>query len=127
MEIKSEDIGIKFYFDESDESYGSVTLRVCAPEEELRIDGLVNKPIRKFKGGKFHEYTETNSKLFYKLLWDYCIVDWENVTQHQKELECNKENKNKVMMGNAAFSTFVQKHITDMKEELEEGKGLVKN
>ena len=31
------------------------------------------------------------------------------------------------MMVNAAFSTFVQKHITDMKEELEEGKGLAKN
>lgn len=125
MECKSENT-IKFYFDETDESYGSVTLRVCPPDEKLKITKRVDKPLWKVKSGQRVNVGEFNTELFYKLYYNYCIVDWENIILDGQEAECNDVNKNKIMLKVATISAFISKKLDELTEEVEEG-NLAKN
>ena len=99
--------GVTFFFDDPDESKGSVTLRVCPPDELTRIEKITDEVKVKYRRGQRHEYKERDDKKFDLMLWDYTIVDWSGVTANQTPLACTDENKQRLMGGSAWFAGFV--------------------
>lgn len=109
----SENKGAWFYFDPTDESLGGVCLRELTPGESRRIEKLTVRTKKKFKRGTAYEDTNENKDLAFKLRWDFCIVGWKEVALDGVQLECNKENKVKMM----EVVNFV-KFVVDSLEEL---------
>lgn len=126
MNLESKKTGTKFYFDEDNKKNGSITLRVATAEESMRIDKIVTSKVWKRKAGQSVEIVERDEKLSIKLLYDFCIISWENLQIDGQESECNKESKYKLMMNHPAFSSFVSKCIDELNEQIEDG-GLGKN
>ena len=125
MEFK-EDTGTWFYFKEEDESQGGVCLRTLSPTESSRIDRLTIKKKNKFKAGVHFVETEVDEKMSSRLMWDYVITDWVNISLGGKEIECNATNK--VMMINIPiFSNFILKSLEKLQDNIENGIDLAKN
>jgi hypothetical protein len=123
----SKNEGVWFYFDPENESVGGVCLRELTPEENLRIEKLTTKTKRKFTRGQLVEDTRVDEKLTWRLRWDYCIVDWSNVSLDGHPLECDTDNKVK-MMNVTDFIKFVVEalnELVDSNKVLEEAR--VKN
>lgn len=99
--------GTKFFFDEDNPEEGSMTVRVC---NGAALGDIIKKTTKKkaeFRKGGRHEWREVNEDLQNKLIWDYCIVGWENITDAaDKPIECTMENKALLMRGSIQFSRF---------------------
>ena len=111
--FKSENPGTWFYYNPDDESQGGVCLRELSTDEYERIERLTIKKKRKFRHGAAYDDITEDKKLASKLRWDYCIVDWKKTELDGQELECNSENKVKMMK----VIDFV-KHVVDSLTEL---------
>lgn len=111
--FKSENPGTWFYYDPDDESQGGVCLRELSTDEHARIERLTVKKKKKFKRGVPYDDVQTDEKLASKLRWDFCIVDWKKTCLDGQELECNSENKVRMMK----VIDFV-KHVVDSLNEL---------
>lgn len=111
--FNSENLGTWFYYNPDDESQGGVCLRELSIDESERIDKLTIKITKKFKRGQWVEDKKVDEKLASKLRWDYCITDWKKTNLDGQELECNKENKVKMMK----VIDFV-KHVVDSLNDL---------
>ena len=114
-DFSSKNNGQWFYFDQDNESLGGVCLRELPPDEFDRIEKLTVKHKKKFKRGVFVDDITTDEKLASKLRWDYCITEWKMVSLDGQVLDCNSENKVKMMK----VTDFV-KHIGDSLGELVE-------
>jgi hypothetical protein len=99
--------GVEFFFDDNNVSKGSVTLRVCPPDELTRIEKITDEVKVKYRRGQRHEYKVRDEKKFDLMLWDYTIVAWSGVTANKAPLECTAENKQRLMGGSAWFAGFV--------------------
>ncbi len=95
--FNSENPGTWFYFDPDDESQGGICLRELSTCEHDRIERLTVRKKKKFKRGVPYDDVQTDEKLASKLRWDFCIVDWKGVNLDGRELECNSENKVKMV------------------------------
>lgn len=111
--FKSENPGTWFYYNSEDESQGGVCLRELSTDEHQRIEKLTVKTKKKFKHGAAYDVKEVDEKLAAKLQWDFCIVDWSKTSLDSQELECNSENKVKMMK----VIDFV-KHVVDSLNDL---------
>lgn len=125
-DINKEDNGTKFYFDENDESYGSVTIKSLDAEELSKITKETTHKSYKKVMGQVIPIEDIDEKKSSKMLWDACIVSWDNVTENGEVLECNKDSKYRLMTKNVRFRTFVSNCIEDLNESIENG-GLAKN
>lgn len=121
-----ENTGTWFYFDDSDESQGGVCVRTLSSEESVRIDKLTVTTKDKFKSGNHYVKTEVNEKLSSRLMWDYVITDWSSVVVDGKDLECDADNKIK-LMNDPNFMNFIVKSLETLQDNIESGRNLVKN
>lgn len=115
LDLNSKNIGTWFYFDPENEAAGGVCLRELTAEELTRIENLTVTIKKKFKRGAWIEDKIVDEKLASKLRWDFCIVDWKEVSIDGQVLECTAENKVRAMK----IINFV-KIIVDNLEELTE-------
>jgi len=120
--FKSENLGIWFYFNSDDESKGGVRLRELSTDEYDRIERLTVKTKKKVIRGVPVDDKKEDSKLASRLRWDYCITDWKEVYLDGKLLDCDTENKVK-MMKVIDFVKFVVdslNELVDVNRSLEE-------
>lgn len=123
-QFSSKNEGQWFYFDPSNEDLGGVCLRELSTEEHTRIEKLTIKHKKKIMRGVLVDDATTNEKLESKLRWDYCITGWKEVVLDNQSLECNSENKVK-MMKVTDFVKFVADslgEIVDTNKALEEAR-----
>jgi len=113
--FKSENPGTWFYFNPDNESAGGVCLRELSVDEVDRIERLTVKTKKKVSRGVVVEDKKEDTKMASRLRWDFCIVDWSEVSLDGKQLECTTENKVKMMK----VTDFV-KFIVDSLNELVE-------
>lgn len=115
LDLNSKNVGTWFYFDPDNPDAGGVCLRELSTEENARIERLTVTVKKRFKRGAWIEDKTTDEKLAAKLRWDFCIVDWKEVSIDGQVVECTTENKVRVMK----IINFV-KIIVDNLEELTE-------
>lgn len=97
--------GVWFSFPDDD---AKICLRICSGDDLKAINEKCIKKRIEYKDGKRNEYFDTNEKLFNEMLWDFCIVDWENIFDiDDKLIECAKENKSLFMGKFPKFAMFV--------------------
>ena len=96
-DFSSKNNGRWFYFDPDNESLGGVCLRELPPDEFDRIEKLTVKHKKKIMRGVLVDDSTTDEKLSSKLRWDYCVVDWKEVTLDGQLLSCDSKNKVKMM------------------------------
>ena len=106
--FSSQNPGTWFYYNPDDESQGGVCLRELSTDEYEKIERLTVKKKKKFKHGVTFDDIQENKVLASKLRWEYCITDWKKTELDGQELECNAENKVKMMK----VIDFV-KHVVD--------------
>lgn len=104
--FSSKNQGTWFFFNPEDESQGGVCLQEITPEENLRIEKLTVKSRKKVIRGVPVDDSKVNEKLAWRLRWDFCIVDWREVSLDGQQLECTTDNKVK-MMNVTDFVKFV--------------------
>lgn len=110
---------------------GKICLRVCGSDKlrEIRKQTVKKKSEYK-KGGRF-EFDVIDEDLQSKLIWDFCIVAWENLFDaNGQQIPCNSDTKNALMGQSPAFSKIVtdaMKKLTDMESDEEEETELGKN
>ena len=118
MNFASSNEGKWFDFDANDPSKGGVQIRVLSLDETKRIDKLAVKTRMKPMRGQMVKIEDVNEELQDRLRWDYCIVDWKDVTLDGKPLPCTTENK-VALMKNVRFINFLVDKINELTEELE--------
>ena len=111
----SQNPGQWFYFNESEPEQGGVCLRELSTDEAARIEKLTVKHKRKPVRGMLVDTQMEDSTMATRLTWDYCIVGWSNVQLDDQDLECNTENKVK-MMKCTDFAKFIGDCITELVE-----------
>lgn len=114
-DFKSENPGTWFFYNPDDESRGGVCLRELSTDEHDKIERITVKTRKKFRRGVAYDDVQTDEKLARKMQFDFCIVDWSKTNLDSQELECNIENKVKMMK----VIDFV-KHVADSLNELTE-------
>lgn len=117
MKFSSDNSGKKFYFNPKKEEEGSVTLRLV-PKDIL--DDIMSKTTwttKRIRRGQMQEEKHEDLPKQERLIWDYTIVDWENVSIDGEEIECNTENKYFMMMRVPKFSNFVADQVEMMRNE----------
>lgn len=105
--------GVWFYFDKEHPDLGGICLRELTSEEAARIDKITVKHKRKVVRGAMVDVPEEDAKTATRLTWDYCITDWKNIQLDGEDMECNTENKVK-MMNCIGFAKFMGDCITDL-------------
>lgn len=105
------------------EGGGRVCLRVCAGGDLRAIRKQTVTTKAEFKDGRRITYEVTDEEKQNELLWDFCIVDWENLFDKEKKpIPCTKENKLLLMDKSIKFANFIGdclKKITDTGAESE--------
>lgn len=96
-QFDSANTGTWFYFDSTNEELGGVCLRELSTAENQRIERMTVKKRKKVKRGVAFDDPEIDEKLASKMRWDFCITDWKEVELDGQPLECNVENKVKMM------------------------------
>ena len=106
FDLKNE--GTWFNFDEDDESQGKIQLRICAGKDVDAITKKTRKIRIEYKKGNRFEVPVLDSDLYQRLVWDFCIVAWENVQDETgRQMACSTENKMKMMSESNDFANFV--------------------
>ncbi len=109
--------GVEFEYEEGG---GKVTLRVCAGDDYKEIRKKTTKKKVEFKNGQRHEFEVVDDDLQSRLLWDFCIVDWEDFFDADKKpIPCNIETKNLLMGKSLQFSKFVLEKIQELSDAQE--------
>jgi len=119
-QFNSANTGTWFYFDSTNEDLGGVCLRELSTEENRRIERMTIKKRKKVKRGIAYDDPAVDEKLSSKMRWDFCITDWKAVELDGQPLECNAENKVKMMK----VTDFV-KHIVTSLEILVEANATI--
>lgn len=94
--------------------------RVClrvAPQSAIR--SITKRSERKGK---------VDPETFDRLLWDYCIVDWEQILEPDGiPIECTEETKATLMGGAPDFAQFVTERLAEIREAKLTDEELEKN
>jgi len=96
--------GVVFDF----ENGGTVTLRVCAGDDFRHIRKQTSKKKVEYKNGQRFQVEIIDEDLENQLLWDFCIIGWENFFDGSgSPILCTRENKILLMGKSIKFSRFV--------------------
>ena len=118
--LKDPNPGVFFKFDENDADSGEIRIRAINTAKRNEIQKKCIKKKVEYKHGQRFEYTDTNEQLFSEMLWDYSIMEWNNLIDDDgKEIPCNKEMKIFLMQNNVGFAQFVANCIEKLNEEEE--------
>lgn len=90
-----------------------VCLRSVNADKMREIDSLTTKPSVDVRKGQRFQYDKvTDPILRRQLMWDYMIVDWQNILDGEgNPLPCVKENKLTLMNGSPEFLAFVMESL----------------
>ena len=101
---------------------GTVYLRVCAGDDLREIRKKTVKKAKEYKriDGNLQRLTfeEVDEELQSQLIWDFCIVNWENLysdKEKTKLIPCTTENKLKLMGKSLTFSKFVGESLQTLR------------
>lgn len=115
--------GIWFYFYEDKSEEGRIKLRVMNAEIRSKIANETTKIDVEYKGNNRFETEKVDREEASKMMWDYVIVDWENLLNDDgNEIECNAENKYKLMNELPNFAAFVAECLDKINEDIFERK-----
>jgi len=96
--------GVTFDFEGS----GKMTFRVCAGDDFRNIRKQTLKKKVEYKNGQRFQIEVIDEDLENQLLWDFCIIGWENFFDASgNPIPCTKENKILLMGKSIKFSRFV--------------------
>lgn len=106
------------------EGGGVVYLRVCAGDDLRDIRKKTVKKQKEYKkiDGNLQRLTfeEVDDDLQSQMIWDFCIVKWENFFDAAgNPIPCTTENKLKLMGRSLTFSKFVGECLTTIRGTLE--------
>ena len=104
------------------EGGGRISLRICGSDKLREIRKLTVKKKVEYKQGNRFVFEETNEDMQGRLIWDYCIVDWENFFDADgKPIPCNIDTKNALMGNSPFFSKMVTGYLSKLADMEEEG------
>ena len=106
MNFSFKNEGTWFYFNEDDQSKGGIKVRITLEQDLDKIYKVTRKTVNKFKHGQRFEDVKIDNAKEDRLIYDHCIVEWDNVTVDGKELECNAENKYNLVKKSLSFRMF---------------------
>ena len=119
--IKDPNPGAWFKFNDDDPESGEIRVRAVNQTKRAEIQKKCVKHKTEYKNGQRFEYTDTNDEMFSEMLWDYTIVEWNNLEDDDgATLVCDKETKLKLMYENVGFSQFVSNCLSILNEIEEE-------
>ena len=85
-----------------------MTFRVCAGDDFRNIRKQTLKKKVEYKNGQRFQIEVIDEDLENQLLWDFCIIGWENFFDASgNPIPCTKENKILLMGKSIKFSRFV--------------------
>lgn len=127
INFNSKNEGVWFYFDEDNQDLGGVCLRMPTADEYDSIRSLTVKPGKPdYYRGQRYETEKTNEKLSQKLSIRKLIVDWKGVGLDGNIMECNDDNKEKMMnLPNPDFRLFIgecSEKLVDGNKTIEEAR-----
>lgn len=103
---------------------GRICLRVIDVPALNKMHLITRTKVREFKAERKHgklqliESEDVNEELENKLLWDHCIVDWENLNAPDgKTIECNQDNKKMVMEKYPFFARIVAGFLEELEAQ----------
>ena len=109
LNLKDLNPGTWFKFDEEDPESGSICLRVLNAGKLAEIRDKTIKTQVEYRGTNRFEYQSMDNAARDRIIWDYCIVDWEGlIDDEEKPIECTTENKISLMNGHVGFSVFIE-------------------
>jgi len=108
------------------EGGGVLYLRVCAGDDLREIRKKTVKKGKEYKkiDGNLQRltYEDTDDDLQSQLVWDFCIVNWENFFADEAKtipIPCTTENKLKLMGKSLVFSKFVGESLQTLRGTIE--------
>ena len=110
------------------EGGGKVCLRVCNGDTLRELKKKTTKKRVEYKTGQRFQVEDTDDDAMSALIWDYCIVNWENFfDKNGVPIPCNKDTKNKLMGQSLVFSRFIGEKLDELMsvisaEKVEEAK-----
>ncbi len=100
-----------------------VCLRICAGDDLREIRKQSTKKKVEYRSGQRISYTITDDDLENKLLWDFCIVNWENFFDaNNTPIHCNTDTKSLLMGKSIKFGRFVSECLETLTTVEEESK-----
>lgn len=101
----------RYFFDEEKEEDGWVELRSLPISKTREIDEKTIITKEKIKRGQVIKDQVIKHQLRDKLTWDYVIADWLVYQPDGSTIECNAENKVKLMSESPDFAMFVAEKL----------------
>ena len=119
----SKNEGTWFYFIDGDETAG-VCLRVIGVEEHEKIEKMTVKHKTKFSHGVKYDDEQVNERMASKMRWNYCIVDWKGIQIDGVDVECNSENKARLVKitNFIKFAADCLEKLNEANDEIEEAR-----
>ena len=127
MRFDLDDLNPAAWFEiEGDKDEGRVQVRACAGVDlETIIKEATCKRVEYKKHQRF-EFVEADEAKHQEMLWDFCIVDWENINDAKgKAIPCTVENKLLLMKGSLPFSNFIGDCLEQISNDVQELKEVV--
>ena len=109
-----------FYYDDDDTDSG-VLLRVCSGNDlEDKTKKCSKKQPPEYKRGRRFEIPDKiDEKRYSEMLWDFVIVDWKGtVDENDDDIECNMDNKIKLMRQSVFFASFIGKSLDKLNADI---------
>jgi len=108
--------GTFFEFEDDD---GGVTIRLANSDAMREIDKATVKKKISFHRGQRYEVDVVDEALRSNMIWDYIIIDWENVTDSNGvDIPCTFENKAKLMRESVKFSSFIASCVEQLTDNM---------
>jgi len=103
---------------------GKICLRVCDGDalRNIRKKTVTKKVEYKKVDNRLERFVveDANDDLQADMIWDYCIVNWENFfDKNKKPIPCTPENKKLLMGKSIQFAKFVSECLDKLREEIE--------
>lgn len=116
----------KFYYPSSPEEW--VDLRIPSDEDQKKFfksagikakrEIYTDKKTRNTQILRDFEPSEEEMRKYEEELWDFCIVDWNLVTNKGDRIPCTKENKSKLMFNAPQFAVWIKACQEKMYDDL---------
>ena len=113
--FSSKQDGQWFWFNPKNPEDGGVCLRELSVEEAERIKRKTTKTKLRIVGNRPIEMPDTDDEAVTRMTWDYCILGWKGVKLDDEVLECNSENKIRIM-NSIDFVKFLSQCTSEMLE-----------
>jgi len=113
--------GVWFKFDDTDPESGEICIRAMNNEQRKKVQKVCNKKRVEYKHGGRWDIIDPDEDRFSEMLWDYCIVEWRDLTEDDgTPYTCDSETKTRLMQTNVGFAQFVGKCLELLGEQEEE-------